>query len=446
MKNTQSVVIEKIVNGGLGLGRLQDGRVVLVDKALPAEEVRIKIWQEKKKFLYGEIVSVEKAHPERIHAPCPWYGQCGGCDLQHCTYDLQLRIKTAIVEDLFQRQFTQNPSEFPIPVRTTLASPAAFGYRQRIRLQVDRDGRLGFAKYHSHSLVPIQRCLVAHDELNMALENLQKDDDGTKLLAQCRAVELLFNPISSRVVCLFHLQRPPRPADIRQARDLAGRAAQIEAVFFTGDGFALTGPIGHDSEQSDFTLKMRLKFCPDKDRTLELGWEVMGFCQVNLEQNDRLIRHVRKLCDLKGRESVLDLFCGMGNFSIPVAMRAHSLVGVEGQGSAVRSAVRNSRAAGLTNTSFHKSPIHEACRELAGQNKVFDCLVVDPPRQGVPGLAGELAALTGHKMVYISCDPATLFRDLQALCQHGLTLVHIQPFDMFPQTHHIETVVVLEKN
>jgi 23S rRNA (uracil1939-C5)-methyltransferase len=446
LKKTHSVVIEKIVNGALGLARLEDGRVVLVDKVLPGEEVAITIRQDKKQYLYGEVFAIEKAHPARIDAPCPWYGRCGGCDLQHCSYDLQLQLKSEIVEDLFRRQFPETASGYSVPIRATRPSPALFGYRQRIRLQVDRDGKPGFTGPRSHTIVPILSCLVAPDQLNTVLAELRRDADAAKILHNCREVELLVNPISSGVVCLFHLRRRPRPADIRQAEDLVAAAARIEGIFFTGDNFALTGPIGQTAKNCAYSLQMQVKPFGEKGPAIGLGWEVGGFCQVNLEQNERLIHHVLSLCDPQKSESVLDLFCGMGNFSIPLAMRAGTLVGFEGQGSAIRSARKNSEAAGLGNTNFHKAPIHEACRELAGQKKVFDYLVLDPPRQGVPGLAGEIASLTGRKMVYISCDPATLCRDLEAICRHGLTITHIQPFDMFPQTHHIETVVLLEKN
>ena len=183
-----------------------------------------------------------------------------------------------------------------------------------------------------------------------------------------------------------------------------------------------------------------------KDRLSCLAWEVGGFCQVNLEQNQELIKTVLAYCNLKQDESVLDLFCGMGNFSIPLSYRAGSILGIEGQGSAIRSARKNSAAAGRDNTSFHKSPIHEYCRDLDAAGQQFDCIVADPPRQGVPGLAQNLAALTRKRLIYISCDPATLCRDLCNLLDQGFSINKIQPLDMFPQTHHIECVVLLEKN
>jgi 23S rRNA (uracil1939-C5)-methyltransferase len=445
-KYNKPVRIEKIVNGGFGLGRLDDGRVVLVGKVLPGELVAIAITEDKKHYLAAGIAAIVEPHPARIKPPCRWYGTCGGCDLQHCDSTEQLRIKTAIIRDLALRRFPDTGAELLPLLRDILPSPAQFGYRQRIRLQVDINGRAGFLGFRSHRIIPIGSCLVAADELNAVLAELHRNAGCTGILKNCREIELLCNPMSSKVICLFHLRRRPRPTDIRHANELTCDIPHIERVFFCGADFPLAGPFGTGTDAQSNTLQMVLSPYETDGLPITLGWEVGGFCQVNLRQNVRLIDHVLQGCGLQAGDSVLDLFCGMGNFSIPIALRTASLLGIEGQGSAIRSALVNSATAGLTNTIFEKGPIHDVCRRLAREGRVFDCVVLDPPRQGVPDLAFELTALTGRNLVYISCDPATLFRDLFSLTRHGLTIRHIQPIDMFPQTHHIETVVLLEKN
>ena len=181
------------------------------------------------------------------------------------------------------------------------------------------------------------------------------------------------------------------------------------------------------------------------NRPVDLFWEAGGFCQVNLAQNRQLIETVLEFCQVKKTETVLDLYCGMGNFSIPFAMEAKEVFGIEGQGSAIRSAKKNATNAKLTNTRFLKSSVHGACLDLAEKGEHFDCVLIDPPRPGAPGLASQLAAITSKRLVYISCDPATLCRDLADLTHEGFAICKIQPIDMFPQTHHIETVVLLEK-
>jgi 23S rRNA (uracil1939-C5)-methyltransferase len=447
LKNSsKSVRIEKIVNGGFGLGRLDDGRIVLVGKALPDEKVAITITEDKKQYLYATIAEIIEPHPARINPPCRWYGACGGCDLQHCDYNEQLRIKTAIIRDLILRRFPDTQSDLLPQLGDILPSPARFGYRQRIRLQVDEKGRVGFLGFRSHRTIPVESCLVAADELNTVLAEMPRNSSCARILKNCRQVELLLNPGSSGVICLFHLTRRPRPTDIRHANELAGTIPLIERVFFCGADFPLAGPFGSETDAQSNTLQMVLPPQEKGDASITLGWEVGGFCQVNLQQNPRLIGHVLRECSLSSGDSVLDLFCGMGNFSIPMACRAASLLGIEGQGSAIRSARENSAKAGLTNATFEKAPIHDTCQKLVREGRIFDCVVLDPPRQGVPDLSRELAALAGRNLVYISCDPATLVRDLFTLTRHGLAIRHIQPVDMFPQTHHIETVVLLEKN
>jgi len=180
-------------------------------------------------------------------------------------------------------------------------------------------------------------------------------------------------------------------------------------------------------------------------KAIRLSWEAGGFCQVNLAQNQKLIEIVLQFCQVDKTKSVLDLYCGMGNFSIPLAMKVNKVLAVESQGSAIRSAKNNSALAGLTNICFIKNSVHSSCMDLAAKNQQFDCVVIDPPRQGAPGLARQLATITVKRLVYISCDPATLCRDLADLTHEGFTIRTIQPVDMFPQTHHIETVVLLEK-
>ncbi len=166
---------------------------------------------------------------------------------------------------------------------------------------------------------------------------------------------------------------------------------------------------------------------------------------MNLAQNKILIETVLDFSQTEKTETVLDLYCGMGNFSIPLAMSSKEVLGIEGQGSAIRSAKENAFNAGLTNTRFMKKPVDVACKELAERGEHFDCVVIDPPRQGALGLAGYLATIASRRLVYISCDPATLCRDLADLTNEGFSIKRIQPIDMFPQTHHIETVVLLEK-
>ncbi len=444
---TPSYQIEKLVHGGLGLSHDQDGKTILIAGALPGESVEAVLSAKGKDLQQGALSKILTGSPERIQPPCPLSNQCGGCDFQHMTYPCQLQMKEAIVKDLLTRTghpaLRQAAETLLLP---PLPSPEQFHYRQRIRLQVDKNQTVGFHGQRSHNCVAVTSCLLARREINCCLQELLPHRSFKKLLANTESLEILFNPDSSGIILLFHFTRKPRPGDEKESRVLLQDLTEVENIFFIGDTFALSGTVPNTEEEVPASLAFSLPpLPPHTPRPLQLSWEVGGFCQVNLEQNINLITTVLTWCQAEKEDTFLDLFCGMGNFSIPLAEQAGSVLGIEGQGSAIRSARTNSARAGQINTEFRKRPIHQACDDLLRDNRQFDCVVADPPRQGLPGLARQLSHLCRERLVYISCDPATLCRDLKELIGQGFTLTRLQPIDMFPQTHHIETVALLKK-
>lgn len=447
----EPIEITKIINGGYGLAHLASGQIILVRHVLPGEIVTVTTDETKKNYILGEIGQIIAPHPARRIPPCPYAGQCGGCDLQHCDYPGQVAIKKSIIEDLLLRSTRVEMKEAVRLLADPIPAPAEFAYRQRIRLQVDsRGGTLGFHRFQSHSVIPIDRCLLARSEENSIIAVLKTHPDGRRLTGNATEVELQENPASGKTVVVCKTVRKPRPADLQSAERLCRAFPAIERIFLAGDSFPLMGPYGYlagGPEKTDAANSLAVSYPAKAGLYGEfvLSWEAGGFCQVNLGQNINLIDTVLDFSRIGPTDRVLDLYCGMGNFAIPLAMRAKEVLGFEGQGSAIRSGVRNSAAAGLANVRFRKSPIHDACAELIAVGQQFDCVVIDPPRQGAPELAAALAALCRDQLIYISCDPATLCRDLGDLCDHGFSIGKIQPVDMFPQTHHIETVVLLNR-
>jgi 23S rRNA (uracil1939-C5)-methyltransferase len=416
----------------------------MIRHALPGETVDVRVERETPSYVEGIATRVHAPHPGRIEPPCPYYGRCGGCDLQHGDYPSQLAVKREIIGDLLQRHAEPAVRRAIAVLAEPLPSPLAFGYRQRIRLQIDERGRPGFRRFHSHEVVPITHCLIARDDVNLTLAALGSHPASPRLLEQTAELEIMADPDSGGTVCIFILKRRPRPRDFDQAAQLYRDLAAIDRIFFHGDDFPLTPTAGNDRETSRL---LSVTYPEEKGRpAMTLSWEASGFSQVNLQQNRRLIATVCSFAAVGMEDTVLDLFCGMGNFSVPLAMSCRRLLGIEGQGSAIRSARANAARAGLTNTEFRQSPIHAACDRLVAEGTVFDCVIIDPPRQGAPGLSCQLAAITCRRLVYISCDPATLCRDLGELTIAGFAIRRLQPVDMFPQTHHIETVALLEKN
>ena len=441
----ETVIISKIVNGGYGFGRLASGHVVLVRHVLAGETVTVTIEEKKKNYHLGNVRQIVAAHPARRQPPCPYAYHCGGCDLQHCRYDEQLQIKKGIIVDLLQRSGSEDLQKASLQMFDPIPAPEEFAYRQRLRLQVDAAGNLGFYRFQSHSLIPIKACLLAGAALNLSLHALKKDADSRKLLSLAAEVELQENPRTGQIVVIFQMGRKPRPADILAAERFGGNTETIERVFFAGNDFSLMGPFGAGERvAAGKTLGIDYPPFAGLGADLHLDWEAGGFCQVNLQQNRTLIATVVDFCRVEQGMKILDLFCGMGNFAIPLASLGAVVLGIEGQGSAIRSAKQNAARAGV-HARFQQAPIHTACAQLLAEGAHFHCLLIDPPRQGAPDLAESLAKLTEQRLVYISCDPATLCRDLSALTAQGFCIRKIQPIDMFPQTHHSETIVLLEK-
>jgi len=354
------------------------------------------------------------------------------------SYQCQLHEKYSIIRDILLESNDPTLQEAAQKLlKQPLASKKQIHYRQRIRLQVDDNQVLGFHKRRSHACIAINNCLLAQPEINNCLQELLQQSPFAKLLRQTEAIEILYDPNGSTITIQIHFKRKPRPTDLKLAQNLIDTIPGIKNIFFTSTGFAVTG-----SDSLSFTLP---PLAPHTEKSLQLSLETGGFCQVNVEQNTTLVKTVLDYCAITKEETVLDLFCGMGNFAVPLAEQAKSVLGVEGQGSAIRSAKKNSSDAGQRNTSFKKQAIHAACLELAKSGTLFDIIILDPPRQGAPGLARILHTLCEKRLVYVSCDPVTLCRDLEELLHQGFIVKRIQPIDMFPQTHHIENVVLLEK-
>ncbi|MFT5698415.1 MAG: 23S rRNA (uracil1939-C5)-methyltransferase [Desulforhopalus sp.] len=443
--HSETVTIKKIVAGGFGLGHLPSTQVVMVQFGLPGESVILTTQEYKKNYLLGKVQQIENKHPSRITPPCQYYGICGGCNLQHCDYDAQINFKKKILIDLLMREKVLTQQEIDEKVTNVIGSPHPFHYRQRIRLQIEGDDKLGFNRFRSHEIVEIDQCLLAQPSINLALAALRETEGIHSLLDLSRELELQQNPVTDKISCLFHFSRKPRPTDIKTATKICADSKTIDRIFFTGDDFPIVGPVGCTNESTSNLLTLHYPEVNGLHVPLELSWEVGGFCQVNLEQNKTMLETVLQFCQVQTTDSVLDLYCGMGNFAIATGTLAKSVLGIEGQGSSIRCAKRNASLAHINNTNFIKQPVHKACDQLIKNGETFDCIIIDPPRQGAPELASQLSQLCTKRLVYISCDPATLCRDLNSLTRKGFSITKIQPIDMFPQTHHIETVVLLEK-
>lgn len=386
-RETVEVTIERILPGGLGLAHA-GGRTILVALAAPGDRVRVRVERVQGRVHFASIAEVLAPSSVRVEPPCPYFGRCGGCDFQQLTYEAQLAAKVEIIRDCLRRiariDFTD---EIPIT-----ASPNIWHYRSRAQWQYDPlKKRLGYFERASHSVCDIAECPVLVPELEAAFESLR----------EC-------------------MKNGALPRGLTEFQAVAG-----------DDGATLSPGLTEE---------------PPREVTRMIGvhryrFSAEGFFQINHALLGALI--AAAVDDARG-ETAIDLYCGAGLFTLPLAERFARVLGVEANREAIGFAQRNAEGAQLFNASFAVSTVAEWLAEEGERLAPVDFLLLDPPRAG----AGDdticgILALRPRKISYVSCDPATLARDLKVLLANNYSLDSIAAFDMFPQTHHVETVVRL---
>ncbi len=432
-----TIRIEKIIAGGAGLGRRADGKVILVPRTLPDETVRVRETRKFRGHSEGELVDILERSPDRVEPPCPMYGLCGGCDFQHIRAEAQIRIKGEIVTEALSRA---GLAPEPGVRQPAVAAPQPFGYRSRIRLKLSEAGGIGFYRSASNDLVELRSCPVAADPLNELLNRLLATGIARRLKGDISEIELQHSPADDGLFLLLHPRRNKKPDPAALGSHCMSRSELPPIYLAGGDRLALiSGPSGQK------TLRQAVAYNRRHD-TCVLRWSPNCFSQVNAAQNQRLINHVLEAAAPLPGKQVLDLYCGMGNFSVPLACRGALVTGIELNPEAIAWARRNAEQAGPGPHHFRAGDVQTMLSNGTMSPEPPDIILLDPPRRGVGHPITRLADLGADKIIYVSCDPATLARDLALLVRNGYTLKNVTPFDMFPQTHHIETVALLEKN
>ncbi len=428
------VRIEKIIAGGSGLARLTDGMVVMLPFVLPGELVEIRLVRRFRGHLQAEAVEILEPSPHRRRPPCPLYSICGGCDLQHAEAEYQAELRKDLLAEALRRAgITPRQPLSLLPCARPLA------YRHRLRLHLDDDAGLGFHRIRSNRVVPIESCPVAAGGINRVLQTLHDHPDLLAGLAgRCEEIELLQSPETGEVVMVIHLRTGKR-----LSRQTTGRLEELAR--HTGPAIDIRrGRVLRPLLPGRPAPLLRQAF-PDTGG-YRLEWDSGCFFQANAEQNRLLVARTCAMAGEVHSQRLLELHCGMGNFSVPLALRGARMTGVEQNGRSIRFAGRNMAAAGLAGHCFIRASTRTALARLRKTGVQFDCILLDPPRQGLGPEVALLAELAAPRIVYVSCDPATLARDLARLASSGYHLTRLTAVDMFPQTHHIESVALLEKN
>jgi len=432
------VTIERMCYGGAGFGRLE-GKACFVPFTAPGDRARFRVVKEKRSFLEGELLELCSPSQLRVVPACPVFGRCGGCDWQHLPYGEQLRQKGEIFGDSLRR-IGRVESEALLPVA---ASEREYGYRSRIQLKLARKGSstaLGFFRAGSHEVVDAAcGCAIADPLLNRIADEFRALLPQVPEMDAVVQIDLAIGD-DGESIAVLHVELRAAQALKRALSAAAAALPSLTGLFVRGGAKSRIEKVfGVES----LSYGIPAGFLPDGPE-LRLRFGRGGFSQVNYRQNLHLIASVFKMAALTGTERVLDLYCGNGNISLPMAGYAAQLHGVEGYAPSIDDARANALANGVANVSFEVNDVPAAVQRLAACGERFDLVILDPPRSGAEAV-GEIARLAPAAIVYVSCDPPTLSRDLALLGESGYRVVCSQPVDMFPQTYHLESVTLLKR-
>ena len=432
------VTIERMCYGGAGFGRVE-GKACFVPFTAPGDRVRIRVVKEKRSYLEGEVLEVISPAPVRVTPPCPLFGVCGGCNWQHLPYEEQLEQKGEIFAGSLSR-IGRVQSDDLLPVT---GSANRFGYRSRIQLKVAvKKGAvaLGFFRTGSHDVVDIgSGCAIADPLLNRIATEFRAILARLAEAGEIPQLDLAIGDDGQSVAIMHYAGKSSAKLIDRLLAERSGLPS-VSGLFVRSGAKA---HIDHVFGVDKLSYGIPAGFFPGS-REMRLRFSRGGFSQVNYRQNLELIQTVWHWGGFTGAERVLDLYCGNGNISVPIAPYVAQIIGVEGYAPSIDDAMANAAANGVSNASFQVSDASLAVRRFVQRGERFDLVILDPPRAGAEA-AGEIALLAPEKIIYISCDPATLSRDLALICDKGYRVTRSQPVDMFPQTYHLESVTELIK-
>lgn len=411
-----SLVVERLTFGPDALAHA-DGQVVFVPFAAPGDRVRARVRRRERGYLRADLTEVVEAGPDRVEPSCPAFGRCGGCQWQHVALPAQRDAKRAVVVE----QLARLGGLRDVPVRPTLGAPDGFAYRARITLGAE-GRRLGYQRARSHVLEEVAACPIAAPAIDAHLAAAR--EWAARLRTPPTRVTIAEAP--DGVVLTAQLTGPPGPPDVDATEALLAAQQRLRgAILRHGTARVTVG---------DPTVALAL------EPGLVLEAPADAFAQVNAAANRLLIATVLELGAFAPESHVLDLYCGAGNFALPLARRGVHVRGIERDDVAVAAARANAARLGLDATFV----AGDVTGELSRTSGVVAGAVLDPPRAGAAAALPALVDRRPARIVYVSCDPATLARDLAWLATRGYATRVVQPIDVFPQTFHVETVTLVE--
>ena len=397
--------------GGDAMGRLEDGRAVFVPFGLPGERVRIRLTEEKRGFARGEVVEILEASPHRIVPRCKHFGVCGGCHYQNLSYEEQLKVKKEILRDQLTRiGRIQNP-----PVQDTVASPNPWNYRNHVQFHITKEGRLGYVgagTSFAKGILPITECHLPEEAINSLWPQLELEPDTNIERISLRVGK------ENDLMLILESDSPESPELEIEAEISVAHVFEENAVVIAGNDHLVIPVLGRDFHVS-----------------------AVSFFQVNTPMAEKMVQHLLTYLPVSLSGTLLDVYCGAGLFSAFLASKCERLIGIESSPSACEDFAINLDE--FDNVELYEGLAEEVIPYLEIKP---DIVLVDPPRAGLEKRVGDgILKLRPRVIAYVSCDPSTLARDSKRLIEGGYKLKQVTPFDLFPQTYHIESISLFEQ-
>jgi len=429
-----TVDIESLTHEGKGVAHV-DGKVVFVDGALPSERVTFRYTEQKKSYDEGQAIEIIESSEDRVEPLCAHFGVCGGCSLQHLSAETQIKSKSTILFDNLERIGKVEAEKALDPI---VSHP--WSYRRRARLGVKYVFKkekvlVGFREKRSPYLADISSCKVLDERIGEKITELCELIASLSLYQRIPQIEVAIGDDDIALV-FRHLDALP---ESDEAKLVAFGQVHNFQIYGQIKGPTTIKKLWAPNENSlSFSL-------PEHD--VKLNFRPSDFTQVNIDINRQMVSRALGLLEIESDDRVLDLFCGLGNFTLPIARQAKYLVGVEGSEDLVQQARANAQANNIDNVEFHAVDLTKSTEGLPWVSERYDKVLIDPPRSGALEVMEFIAKMSPSRIVYVSCNPATLARDAHELVNtYGYTLKQAGVMDMFPHTTHVESIAVFEKN
>lgn len=426
------VEIGKLNHDGRGVARIGE-KIVFVSGALPGERARIRVDRGHRHYDEASVLELITRSPDRVEPRCPHFGVCGGCALQHLPPDKQILAKQNVLAENFARIGKVEPKQWLAPL-----SDQAWGYRRKGRLSVkwvEKKDKLlvGFREIDPRFIADLAVCHTLLPEVGLRIADIAELINGMDAKRDIAQIEIAAGDVT--VALVFRHLAPLGDTD--RERLVAFGQRHALAILLQPAGPESIVPLWPETVELSFRL-------PDYD--VEFAFRPLDFVQVNAGMNRKMLATAMELLDPQPTDRVLDLFCGLGNFTLPIARRAGQVVGVEGEAALVRRSVENAQRNGIGNVEFIAADLFQDQRLAEWARRDYDSVLLDPPRSGAAQVLDYLPGKKTRRVVYVSCHPGSLARDAGILVnQHGFKLKKAGVMDMFPHTAHVESIALFER-